>query len=41
MKMQNELAATADAVVKDVRVRPGQTVAAGEVLVTFDGTGRS
>jgi biotin carboxyl carrier protein len=41
MKMQNELAATAEAVVQDVRVRPGQTVAAGQVLVTLDGAGKS
>ena len=37
MKMQNELQATADAVVQHVRVREGDSVESGAELVTFGG----
>jgi biotin carboxyl carrier protein len=36
MKMRNELSATGPALVKEVRVKPGQTVSAGQVLVTLE-----
>jgi pyruvate carboxylase subunit B len=35
MKMENELRAPAEAVVRAVRVRPGQAVEKGEVLIEF------
>jgi biotin carboxyl carrier protein len=35
MKMENELRAHAEAVVQAVRVRPGQAVEKGEVLIEF------
>ena len=41
MKMENELKAQASAVVKAVRVRPGEAVEKGQVLVEFESeTGR-
>jgi pyruvate carboxylase subunit B len=36
MKMENELRASAAAVVRTVRVRPGEAVEKGQVLVEFD-----
>ena len=36
MKMQNELRASKDGVVKEIRVTEGQTVAAGEVLAVIE-----
>ena len=36
MKMENELRATAPGVVRTVRVRPGEAVEKGQVLVEFD-----
>jgi biotin carboxyl carrier protein len=36
MKMENELRAGAAAVVRMVRVRPGEAVEKGQVLVEFD-----
>jgi biotin carboxyl carrier protein len=36
MKMENELKASADAKVKAVRVRPGEPVEKGQVLVEFE-----
>ena len=36
MKMENELRAPADAVVRSVKVRAGQAVEKGEVLIEFD-----
>jgi len=37
MKMENELKAGAPAVVKSVRVAPGEAVEKGQVLVEFEG----
>jgi len=39
MKMENELRATREGIVKDVRVREGQSVDAGAVLVVVDRAG--
>jgi biotin carboxyl carrier protein len=36
MKMENQLKAQAEAVVKSVKVSPGKTVEKGEVLVEFE-----
>jgi biotin carboxyl carrier protein len=36
MKMENEVRAAADGVVRDVRVKPGAAIDAGEVLVVID-----
>jgi biotin carboxyl carrier protein len=36
MKMENQLKAPAEAVVKSVKVSPGKTVEKGEVLVEFE-----
>jgi pyruvate carboxylase subunit B len=37
MKMENELKATAPAIVKTVRVQPGSAVEKGQVLLEFEG----
>lgn len=36
MKMENEMRATHDVKIKDVHVKPGQTVEAGEVLISYE-----
>jgi pyruvate carboxylase subunit B len=36
MKMENELRAASDATVRSVRVKPGEAVEKGQVLVEFD-----
>jgi biotin carboxyl carrier protein len=41
MKMENELRAARDGIVKDVRVREGQSVEAGAVLVVVERAGKS
>ncbi|MBA3445366.1 MAG: acetyl-CoA carboxylase biotin carboxyl carrier protein subunit, partial [Gemmatimonadales bacterium] len=39
MKMENELKSPAAAVVKALRVQPGEAVERGQVLVEFEGQG--
>jgi biotin carboxyl carrier protein len=36
MKMENELRAASDATVRSVRVKPGEAVEKGQVLVEFE-----